>query len=269
MNHILNFWESQSEKFQNSREVSWQDSYMQDIEYENLTKVIINHFPNREISRVLDAGCANGFVIKQLINENKIAEAVGIDFSNSMIKFANEEKLSNELIFRQADVRNIPYPDNHFDLTFTNRVIINLPNWNEQEDAIVQLLRVTKAGGVLVMQEAFWDGLKVINEHRELSGLIPLVQKDFNCYLRMNVVIKLLERLKVQFKLVDTSSIYYFGTRLIRELLTDEVEFECELNRVFKNLQINYPGITGIDANQNLPGIQKMILIFKPSLAAE
>ena len=269
MNHILNFWESQSEKFQNSREVSWQDSYMQDIEYENLTKVIINHFPSREISRVLDAGCANGFVIKQLINENNIGEAVGIDFSNSMIKFANKGELSNKLIFKQADVRNIPYPDNHFDLTFTNRVIINLPNWNEQEDAIVQLLRVTKPGGVLVMQEAFWDGLKVINEQRELSGLSPLAQKDFNCYLRMNVVAKLLDRLGLEFKLVDTSSIYYLGTRLIRELLTDEVEFKCELNRIFKNLQLSYPGIRGIDENRNLPGIQKMILISKPSLVAK
>jgi len=58
-----------------------------------------------------------------------------------------------------------------FDVAISERCLINLSNWQEQQQAIAQLAGVLRAGGRLIFVEGWADGRQRLNEMRERMGL--------------------------------------------------------------------------------------------------
>jgi len=238
---IKEFWDNQANYFKTSHSASWGDKFAIDLEIENISKYI------KEGSNVLDVGCANGYsTFRQL--ETKLNHITGIDFSEPMIRYANEQKKEagiKNIDFFIGDIRNIQYADDSFDMTYTTRVLINLPNWQEQIKGIEECLRVTKRGGIVIFSEAFYEPLVLLNTLRALKYLSPLEEHDFNRYLKKKKLENYLSERNYKFEMVDFSSVYYLGSRFLRDLVTkidDYPGYTNPINKIFYEIEKDFSG---------------------------
>ncbi|HVV68682.1 MAG TPA: class I SAM-dependent methyltransferase [Gammaproteobacteria bacterium] len=240
---VKEFWERQGEKYQDSHWASWGDHYMMDLEIDFISKMIQ---PN---NRVLDAGCANGFSAFKQYEKNDSINIVGIDYSQNMIQHAKAVQQSNykncPIDFKVQNILELDFPDNHFDIAYTTRVLINLSNWTQQQQAISELWRVVKPGGKLILLEGFWEPLVLLNSLRALKDLQPLVEHDFNRYLKKNKLEAFLKEQRIHFQNHDYSSVYYLGSRFLRELLTNPADYEGysnPINKLFYEIEKDFSG---------------------------
>jgi SAM-dependent methyltransferase len=172
-----------------------------------------------------------------------------VDYAETMIGHANEVREHHpqreKIHFETGDIRKLRFPDQSFDVAYTTRVLINLPNWNEQMVGIDECLRVVKTGGLVIFSEAFWEPLVLLNSLRTLKQLPPLMEHDFNRYLKKNKLSAYLKSRDLDHECVDFSSVYYLGSRFIRELVTDIDSYPGytnPINKIFYNLELEYSG---------------------------
>jgi ubiquinone/menaquinone biosynthesis C-methylase UbiE len=239
---IKKLWDSQAEKYSTHHSASWGDNFAIDLEVENIGRFI------KAGDRVLDVGCANGHATMRQLNKG-VQHITGIDFSELMINEANknreEHKQLEKISFRTGDVRSIPFANDSFDVVYTTRTLINLPTWEEQQAGVTECVRVCRSGGVVVISEAFWEPLMLLNAMRALKSLPPLVEHDFNRYLKKSYLEKFLRDMGLKFDAVDFSSIYYLGSRFVRELVTvieDYPGYSNPINKIFYEVEKEYSG---------------------------
>jgi ubiquinone/menaquinone biosynthesis C-methylase UbiE len=240
--HILAHWSSQAEKYGISHSASWGDNYAIDLEIQTIGGYI------KAGDKVLDVGCANGYSGLHHLDK-KVESLVGVDFSEPMIREAkkNHAKAGSpkNVSFEVGDIRNLQFEDNSFDVVYTTRVLINLPTWPDQKKGITECIRVCRKGGTVVLSEAFWEPLQLINAMRQLTKLPPLVEHDFNRYLKKSVLEEFLRSEKQKFENIDFSSVYYLGSRLLRELVTNPKDYpgySNPINGIFYNIEKEYSG---------------------------
>ncbi len=241
--HIKSYWESQGATHGSSHWASWGDNWMIALEIETIAKQI------NDGDAVIDIGCANGFSTFQQSKIHKLKSIVGVDFSENMITSAKSELSSFTptcpMQFTVGDVRNLEFESEAFDFAYTTRVIINLPTWSEQMQAIEECLRVVKKGGRLVLSEGFWEPLVKMNALRQICALPPLVEHDFNRYIKLDKLKAYLASKGLNYEVIDFSSIYYLGSRLLRELVTDSNAYEGfsnPINKLFYDIEREYSG---------------------------
>jgi ubiquinone/menaquinone biosynthesis C-methylase UbiE len=104
--------------------------------------------------KVLDSGCGPGFVIIELAKKFPACEFVGIDLSDPLLEIAennNQKKILTERVkFLKADVQDIPFPDNYFDL------VININMLHLVAEPVIMLNeidRVLKPDGFLFITD--------------------------------------------------------------------------------------------------------------------
>jgi ubiquinone/menaquinone biosynthesis C-methylase UbiE len=240
---IKRFWENQASNHQTSHTASWGDNFAIDLEIENIGNYI------KEGDTVLDMGCANGFASFRQLEVRNPAKIYGVDFAENMIKYANQVldayPQKNRLQFDVGDIRNINFEDEMFDVVYTTRVLINLSNWEEQIQSINECMRVTKKGGVVVFSEAFWEPLVLLNSIRALKQLPSLVEHDFNRYIKKEKLENYFRSKNISFECNDFSSLYYLGSRFLRELITDPSKYpgySNPVNKEFYELEKEYSG---------------------------
>ena len=254
---IHDYWESQARKHGASHAASWGDHYAIALEIETIARHL------RDGDTVLDVGCANGYSAFQQLERHRLKRLVGVDFSGAMIAEARralaQRKPAQPVEFAEGDVRRLDSPDGRFDAVYTTRVLINLPTWEEQVQGIRECLRVTRPGGTVVLSEAFWEPLQLLNALRALRQLPPLVEHDFNRYLKKAKLEELLRSLGLAFEVEEFSSVYYLGSRFLRELVTDPAAwpgYTNPVNKIFYEIEREYSG-GGF-------GIQQAYVIRKP-----
>lgn len=241
MDHIFRFWEAQAKKFDTSPEASWADQHAIALEVSTLSQ----YLPDE--GRILDVGCANAHATIQIAAPRPKASFFGVDFSPQMIRAGEVacKEQGAQISLSVADARLLPFPDNFFSASFTTRTLINLSTWEDQKQAISELLRVTKPGGAVVLCEAFWEPLMALNSLRIVVGLGPLREHDFNRYLKIENVREFLDGHQIQFILDPFSSIYYLGSRVLRELCTNPLDFPGftnPVNKEFFDIETKYSG---------------------------
>ncbi len=256
MDFIRKTWEQQAADFGTSHSASWKDIYAIHLEIETIGQFI------KEGDHVLDIGCANGFsAFKQL--KRKPAQITGVDFASQMIAFAKQAKdnehSTENISFEEGDIRSLRFKDNMFDVAYTTRVLINLPNWTEQEKGLEECLRVTKKGGTIVISEAFWEPLIKLNALRTLCGLSSLTEHDFNRYLKKEKLNIFLTQRNFDFEVIEFSSLYYLGSRFVRDIIVDVEDkdnYKNEINTMFFELEKKHTSLSGF-------GIQQAYVIKK------
>ena len=103
--------------------------------------------------KVLDLGCGNGRLLKSLADSNKNFKYQGIDFSDKLIKQAKQQ-FSN-FDFQLADIREIDFAANSFDMVFSIATFHHLENKKERQEMLAKIYKWLKPGGYLFMTN--WD----------------------------------------------------------------------------------------------------------------
>jgi ubiquinone/menaquinone biosynthesis C-methylase UbiE len=107
--------------------------------------------------RAIDIGCGTGEVVRDLLEETTIGEAVGVDPSPVLIEMANSRFGGMAgLAFAVGDARRLDFGDGSFDLAVFHTSLCHIP---EPDDALQEALRILKPGGTL----AVFDGDYAMN----------------------------------------------------------------------------------------------------------
>jgi len=217
MDQIRQYWTEQAGKHGVSPKASWSDHRAIDLEIREIIKYIDDG------DKVIDIGCANGYSTIQYAAQKKI-DITGIDFIPDMITEANgrkgkvANKISSQVDFETGDILALNKV-NEYDKAITTRVIINLNNWENQEVALKNCANLVKLGGLLLLSEATLQGWQKLNKFRTEWGLPDIPMPKFNCYLDEDKVIAVLSSTMKLVELVNFSSTYYIGTRVVKPLL--------------------------------------------------
>lgn len=189
--------------------------------------------------RILDAGCGNGITAIEIANRYEVS-VVGFDFAEEMIKAARvrsaDVELEGSVSFQVGDVRNMPDSLGKFDLVYTERVLINLPDWPTQKQAIFGLTNLLVDNGVYVMCECSQDGLDNVNSLRERVGLYRIEPPWHDCYLRDSAIEQCtIPGVRLE-GVEDFTSTYYFLSRIVNAWLAarggEEPIYDAPVNKL-------------------------------------
>jgi ubiquinone/menaquinone biosynthesis C-methylase UbiE len=203
---------------------------------------------------VLDIGCGPGVALRSYATQRSI-KAHGIDYAQNMVAFAQAKtrELTPQLDIdiRQADVLALPYADATFDLVTSSRCLMALLDWERQKKALVEVHRVLKPGGQLILMEGTFDGLKRLNACREKFGLSEIEADGRSRLLTLKFHEKeLLEYCSKLFEHTQTKrfGMYYFLTRVVQPLLVapEEPRYDHKLNEVAKQIARVIPDFEGL-----------------------
>lgn len=120
---------------------------------DTLTEILHSGIAYPSGSSVLEAGCGVGAQTVVLAKNSSESEITSVDISEESLNHAESlirsEGISN-VNFQQADLMNLPFPENSFDHVFVCFVLEHLQN---PEQALQNLKRVLKRGGSITVIE--------------------------------------------------------------------------------------------------------------------
>src|SRR3990167_1625767 len=119
--------------------------YRYDGRWLPVAKDMIDHFNLKSGDRVLDVGCAKGFLVKDLMTACPGLEVFGIDISEYALKHCDPEVVGR-LHLGSADA--LPFPDGSFDAVISLNTLHNFPR-KGVVTALRELQRVSKGKGFL------------------------------------------------------------------------------------------------------------------------
>lgn len=187
----------------------------QKLYFRNLSKPLQPYLREIEHGRVLDIGCAYGFMLQKFPNT---FEKFGIDISDHAIAEAQKRLPKATLLVSGAEDK-LPFPENFFDITICNDIIEHL---NNPQIALENILKTLKTNGILYIStpNLNWTRKKIITYADKKEHHISLFphQALFNLLT------------KTDFKVIDhwtyTSVAYFFFIKF-RSNLGLESGFIC------------------------------------------
>lgn len=234
---VLNFW--------NSRAGLNQWAGTNDILAKQLEMETIAAYVSDGMS-ILDFGCGNGITAMELARRFDV-NVLGMDYAEEMISAANElatdQKFKGLIRFQVGDVQALAKLSKKFDLIYTERTLINLPDWKTQRDAIIALGTLLADGGYYVMCENSQDGLDRINELRERVNCPKITAPWHNHYLYdSDIQQSSFPGLKLD-GINYYSSTYYFLSRIVNASLARQAGKEPEYDSPINKLALQLPSI--------------------------
>ncbi|MFB6357046.1 MAG: class I SAM-dependent methyltransferase [bacterium] len=91
--------------------------YYYDGRWISLAKKLVNHYDIQSGDKILDVGCAKGFLLYEFTQVVPGVEVRGLDISNYALENAKPE-VKDQLDHGHA--KDLPYEDNEFDFVFSN-----------------------------------------------------------------------------------------------------------------------------------------------------
>lgn len=150
---------------------------------------------------VLEVGCGTGLILQRSAD---VAErAVGIDISPGMLEKAHDRGLEVAV----ADVTNLPFDDNTFDVVYSMKVLAHV---QEIDKALVEMTRVTKRGGVMILE--FYNKFSARYLAKRIGGPRKISQQTHEgaVFTRWDSPIDLARRIPENVSVVD-----YAGVRVL------------------------------------------------------
>lgn len=208
---IRNYWNKRAAGDESAQSTT-QDFYLREIEFRCLRDEIEKISP----SSVIDAGCGDGRTTARLAEALPTIKFQGFDYSESMISNARRIHFPREvdnLQFKQGDISE-PLADKG-ELIYTTRCLINLPNWEGQKEAIMNIQGALPSGGVYLMIENFIEGHENFNSVRALFDLPPISVRDHNCFFARDTLLSFTSPFFELVRELNVSSTYYLVSRVI------------------------------------------------------
>jgi SAM-dependent methyltransferase len=140
-----------------------------------------------EVRDVLDVGCGVGhwgMLLASVLPEG--ARVTGVDREASWVEHATSRALARGLAerfhYRQGDAVQLPFPDDSFDLTTCQTVLIHLA---DPGAALAEMRRVTRPGGLVAVAEPnnLTNALLLdsISNQASVEELVELVRFQLTC----------------------------------------------------------------------------------------
>lgn len=223
------------------------DFNLREIEIEFLSRHL------RDGIRVLDVGCGNGYSTLCHAARHD-ADFVGMDFVAEMVESAKsmsgQFNLRGRTEFCVGDVTDLKLPDSQFDIVISQRCLLNVPTREAQWLAMREISRVLKPNGMYLMLEGTLQGLRKLNEMREMFELelIPEAESTYNWFSNKFDEDEMLAEAKKYFsEVVDIQrfGMYYFISRVIHPLLVhpDQPKYDAKINAVAQKICKGIPNL--------------------------
>lgn len=130
--------------------------------------------------RVLDCGCGPGSVTCDFARRVSPGHVTGIDREPSQIalarKRAGEQGITNAA-FESASIYELPFADATFDVAFAHAVFEHL---SSPVNALRELLRVLKPGGIVALRSPDWGGFIVGPDAPDIRAAVAHYMKMQN-----------------------------------------------------------------------------------------
>lgn len=129
--------------------------------------------------RVLDVGCGFGRLyglLKDLPAGQAGVSYIGVDQSEEQLKIARE--MFPEADFQHVDMEQLPFPDASFDIVYCIAALHHLSTVRRREDAIREMARVVKSGGLIVLTNWNMHG-RWARKHRESGKWKQVSEADY------------------------------------------------------------------------------------------
>lgn len=200
----------------------------------------------RDGMRILEIGCGNGIAAIE-IARNRNVTILAIDYAVEMIAAATtlrgDQQLKGSVSFQVGDVQSLADFGEKFDLIYTERVLINLPDWPAQKKAIGDISNLLSEGGVYVMCENSQDGLDELNRLRARVDLPAIVAPWHNRYLR-DRELEEIDFPDLRLDAIDYfSSTYYFLSRVVNASAAARAGVEPSYEAPVNELALRLPAI--------------------------
>ncbi|MCG3160684.1 MAG: Ubiquinone/menaquinone biosynthesis C-methyltransferase UbiE [Acidobacteria bacterium] len=122
-----------------------------------ITAALLDPFlPSRD-RVILDAGCGTGGNLEWLARYAGGGRVAGIDLVSTALKFCRER---NHGQLAQASATDLPFADESFDLVTSFDVLVQIPGHGADEQAMREMFRVLKPGGVAFVRGAAFEWMK-------------------------------------------------------------------------------------------------------------
>jgi ubiquinone/menaquinone biosynthesis C-methylase UbiE len=138
--------------------------------------------------QVLDVGCGVGQTACT-IAEHYNLEVTGVDMSPNMIAKAEERahknKLEDKVVFQLADVYQLPFDDNTFDVVIFESLLTPL---RDELAALKEMIRVLRPSGIIGANEGILDPsvptevVEMLAKHPSFSGVVLTSQALKNLF---------------------------------------------------------------------------------------
>jgi ubiquinone/menaquinone biosynthesis C-methylase UbiE len=213
---IKEFWNQRALQYGANQEATLGEIAVRCLEINEIKK----HLDHNQ--KILDVGCGNGYTTR-IFAKKFNCKIYGIDYVPKMIDNAKkniiESDVLGELHFGVQDCLDLKFPNSYFDVIYTERCIQNLPELKLQERVILELLRVLKPGGKLILVECSKTGLLKLNKIRKMIGRVELEDAEpwHNKFFDDNWLLEFAHDNKDIFRLEikHFASTYTFFTRIL------------------------------------------------------
>jgi arsenite methyltransferase len=132
---------------------------------------------------VLDVGCGRGLMLVGAAKRLTSGKAIGIDLwqqqdqanssATATLSNAAIEGVAARIQVKTADMRQLPFPENYFDVVVSNWTVHNLEIEADRQKALDEIVRVLKPNGIVVLSD-------IVNqaEYAKYFGLRGLVNVE-------------------------------------------------------------------------------------------
>ena len=203
-----------------------------------------------ENMKILDGGCGEGSITNFLAEKFPDVIFYGVDISDVGINYAYEEsnkrKLKN-VTYKVGDLKYLDFPDNYFDLIYSQSVIEHVVNY---EKALKEFWRVLKPKGKLIIRVSNGgvegkNKLKAIRDYifgnNRLIELNPSLILDNELTRNFDVNSIPSDVLLTQLKRIGFKIIYFSTLRNHLRYNLSEVSFIKRIWRIFISLIPFFP----------------------------
>jgi len=186
-----------------------------------------------EPKRFLDVACGTGDLGILAVDFYPGVKVFGIDFSEKMLSLAvrkvKKGGISDKVTFIAGDALFLPFREGTFDITAVAFGLRNVPN---REKALMEMLRVTKKGGKIMVLEMSMKRDVGIIYRAYFRYLTPIIAKIFS------------EDSDAYLYLIDTVTSF-----------PDSEELKWEMEKI---------GLHSVTIHRFWPGITYLIIGYKP-----
>lgn len=150
------------------------DIFQRELEYDYVGRYLTSAMT------VLEVGCGNGFSTNRF--RGLVTHIDAFDYSENMIERARATFGETNNRFIHDNVLEPKHLAPGYDAAICVRVLINLQNLEEQQQAIRNLARLVRPQGVFILVEGFTEGFTMLSKLREQLHLPPLEPAKINFY---------------------------------------------------------------------------------------
>lgn len=205
----------------------WEDPKTVSIIDKNLHELeirsVLRHLePSDELA---DIGCGNGDATVRYAE--KVRRCVAIDRSQHMRNTASEAAkragLTNVTV-EPGDILELNDRVGAYDAIVTERLLINLSSWEQQQQALLNVHRMLRPGGRFLMVENTNEAFQAMNDLRKTLGLGPVPQHWHNRFFGHDELMRFLDG-KFQVIRHYDFGLYYLLTRAYVPMFASFVGF--------------------------------------------